>query len=521
MNVSSHLLLPALAVSRLAAFNVASTSDAITKTMLAVLTLIAAAMVALGLARGWRGRRKAQVVIEDVIPVPGIPSSSTLSPQLRQAVRQAILQESRAGLNSVLETLDKDIKARLLRTSGSVQVNKIREELRSTTEDSLEMLAAGLRAVAPKEGAGLYAALSAALPAQRGWAIRVFPVSRGTESRPALGMAVELGQLGHPADSVATFWSSPFQKQLGGSDQASETAVENSLDQLLEPTALWIATRLVSRQLALSGAPRRRLLFSRGELSQELAGLQTQLAGQLALYAMRKQPDFAREFAQQALADLEKSQELIPDYFRSNLVEGAVRERLGWSYHQKNESGNAAKEFGKGVDSFDEAVKRLQEASYTDPGECKTALERLMVRRTMCRLLAGGDAHLAAAKKELVELRRITAKGGIDLYNGACLFAVAISRLDLAADEKLLFTGHAWLLLGRALVASGVEGPPWTLVMTDPEWDVIDEQQRRDFCEKLRAQLPKRGNLTGEREVMLLIRESLNAIGVAVSENNN
>jgi hypothetical protein len=78
------------------AFDLASPADTITKTIIAVLTLVAASLVVVGLGRAWVGRRRAQVVIEDVSSVEGIPASavSGLSPQLRQAVRQALVRES-------------------------------------------------------------------------------------------------------------------------------------------------------------------------------------------------------------------------------------------------------------------------------------------------------------------------------------------------------------------------------------------------------------------------------------------
>src|SRR6266568_2492866 len=107
-------LLPSLAVRGSAAFDLSSLSslsDAITKVMVALLALIAAVLVVLGLIRAWKGRRRAQVVIEDVSPVDSIPSSSApgLSPQLRQAVHQALRQESLDASNAVLETLEQDI----------------------------------------------------------------------------------------------------------------------------------------------------------------------------------------------------------------------------------------------------------------------------------------------------------------------------------------------------------------------------------------------------------------------------
>ena len=514
--VRSHLP-PPLPVRWLAAFNLASTSDAITKTMVAVLTIIAAALVVVGLIRAWAGRQRAQVVIEDVAPVDGIPSSSALSPQLRQAVRQALLQESRAASNSVFETLESDIDARLLSTAGSVHVKAITTGLRSTTEDSLTMLAAGVRAVAPKEAEGLFAALSAALPTQRGWVIRVFPVLRGPGSTGAVGMAVELAQLGHPPDAVTIFWSSADQMQSAKPDQADEPAVGISMVRLLDPTALWIATRLVSRQLALSGARRRWRRLSRGKPAQELAGLQMQLAGQLALYAMRKQPEFERGFAQQALADLAESARQLPDYYRPHSIEGAVHERLGRSYLGSKELSDAAKEFSKGVRSFDEAAQRLEKVPDAKPEKRKAALERVKARRTKCRLLSGDPGQLLAARQELAELSYMTGDAAQDLYNGACLFAVAIGCPEIPDDERRLFTGHAWLLLGRALVAAGVDGTPWKLALTDPELEVLEERQRRRFCEEIKVRLPK-GAKPDRHGITLLVRESMLAIGITPPE---
>lgn len=124
--MGSHLLAP-LSVRWFVASNLASVSDATTKAMMAVLTLIAALMVVVGLIRAWAARLRPQVVIEDVVPNEGLSSSSAsgLSPQLRQAVRQALQQQSEAARTSVSETLKQDIEGGLLRASGSVQVKAI------------------------------------------------------------------------------------------------------------------------------------------------------------------------------------------------------------------------------------------------------------------------------------------------------------------------------------------------------------------------------------------------------------
>jgi hypothetical protein len=205
------------------------------------------------------GRRRAQVVIADVSAVEGIPASaaSGLSPQLRQAVRQALLGESADASYSVLKTLDQDINGRLLRTRGQIRMKTIAAGLRSVAEDSLTTLAAGVRAVAPKEAEGLLAALSAALPAQRGWVVHMFPVLRGAGTDAEVGVALELAQLGHPPDAVTTFWISSDALRTSKTEAARAEAVCALLSLLLAPAALWIATRLVSRQLAESDVPKR------------------------------------------------------------------------------------------------------------------------------------------------------------------------------------------------------------------------------------------------------------------------
>jgi hypothetical protein len=85
-----------VAVHPVVAFNLASTADSVTKTAVALLTLISVAFVIVGLLRAWVGRRRPQVVIENIESVEGMESSaaSGLSPQLRQAVRQALLRRA-------------------------------------------------------------------------------------------------------------------------------------------------------------------------------------------------------------------------------------------------------------------------------------------------------------------------------------------------------------------------------------------------------------------------------------------
>jgi hypothetical protein len=488
---------PAALGGQATAFTMAALSDEVIKTVVAVLTLVAAAVVVLGLGRALLGRRRPQVVIEDVVAVEGMTAPAAgLSPQLRQAVRQALVQESRNASYSVLNTLDQDIRDGLLRAYGSVQVKTISTGLRSTAEDSLTVLAA----------------LGTALPAQRGWAVRVFPVIRGTRSRIEVGVVAELAELGHPPDAVTTFWCRP-ENIRSRTDAAREAVIQASLYRLLEPTALWIATRLVARQLARSSVPRRWRVLYRTRLSEELAGLQMQFAGQLSLYATRKQKEFDRGFAQQALADLAESAQRLPEYFRPLTTQAAVHERLGWSFRATNESASAADEFNRAVRDYDQALLLLAQAMEAGLDGREKALERIKIRRAKCRLLAADQSQLAIARQELSLFRTMAGTTSLDLYNGACLYAVAIDCPDLTSDEKEWCTRYAWHLLGRSLVVGGADGP-WPLVLTDVELESMSRPQRAQFCEAIKVRHPEGTPLTGPAATAL-VTAAMQAIGVS------
>jgi hypothetical protein len=492
--------------SPVAAFSVSSAADTVTRTMVAVLTLIAAVLVAAGLTRAWTARRQPQVVIEDVVPVDGLPWSAApgLSARLRQAVRLELAKESRAGSKSAIETLNQDIESGLLHASGSVQVTAIKAGLRSTIDDSLTTLAAGLRAVASQQAEGLLAVLAAVLPAQRGWTARVSPVVQGSGAAAQAGMMAELAELNHPPDAVTTFWSC----SAGGSDEAGIPP-----DRLLDPTALWIATRLVSHQLVRSRPPRRwQLRSSRARLTRELAGLQRQLSGQLALYAMGKQAEFERGFAAQALADLVDAAELLPEYYRPDSATAAVHERLGWSYRRSGDAELAADEFRAGVAAYSEALRKLAQVSEAHPGQQAAAVERAEVRRAKCRLLSGDPDQLNIASAELVQLEQLKAETSRDLYNGACLFAVAIGCPALPSYQALRLTSQAWHLLGRALLADDSAGA-WSRTKADVELDGLDRAQRARFCVELRTRHQGGTPLTGA-DALALIRQSMQAIGL-------
>jgi hypothetical protein len=498
------------------ALGLISVDDMITKTAIAVAIAIAFLVIAGWLPWAWLHRRRAQVVIEDVAAGEGILGSAAfgLSPQLRQAVSRLLLREKEQGdaSYSVHKTLKQDIDDGLLRAHGHVQMRTIAAELRSATEDSLDALMAGIRAVAPTPAEGLVAALGAVLPSQRGWVVRAYPGLRDAGGDAEVGLTLELAPIEHAPDAVMSFWTSSDALRKAETEAAQATAMRPLLHQLLEPAALWIVTRLVARQLAQSSVPLSwRLLFAR-KRRKELAGLQMQLAGQMSLYAATKQEAFYQQFANQALVDLTEAAKRLPTYFRPHHTAAAVREQLGWGYRRRDDLAGAAAEFELAVQEYDTAAERLAVAPGAAPGPRDAALERGKVRRAKCRLLSGDRSHLEIALRELAELRSITGSTALELYNSACLFAVAMSCPDVQEEVRPTYVPHAWQLLGRALLAEGAYGP-WGHVMTDVELGALDEQQRRDFCTELEALHPGLAPLDGEAAHMV-VKQAMLAIGI-------
>ena len=72
------------------------------------------------------------------------------------------------------------------------------------------------------------------------------------------------------------------------------------------------------------------------------------------------------------------------------------------------------------------------------------ALERLIVRRAKCRLLCRDAGQAVIVAKELEGMRRLTGTSAVDLYNAACLFAVATANPHLPRDERLVDASVAW-----------------------------------------------------------------------------
>lgn len=148
-------------------------------------------------------------------------------------------------------------------------------------------------------------------------------------------------------------------------------------------------------------------------------------------------------------------------------------------------------------------------------------VERQIVRRTKCQLLCGGSAHLVAAgkalaklinRKDLGELGDTTGSRALDLYNAACLFAVATQVAELPLRDRPQYAQYAWQLLGRALLAYSEPGP-WALALADVELEAMSISQRKLFITELKARHPDLTPVGGDI-ARRLTEEAMNAARV-------
>jgi tetratricopeptide (TPR) repeat protein len=473
------------------AVNLRSLASAITGWVIAVLILAATILAVLGLVRAGLARRRPQVVIHNVELDAGVPAETAagLSPQLREKVRQELRQQSVGAAYSQRETVGADIADGLAAfRGGAVEMTAV-AELDHTTSDSMAALSAGLRAVGPNVAEGLAVALDLALPAQRGWSVCAFPTIRGSGPGAQVGLTVEVARLGRAPDAVTTFWRTSGALQRSADEAARLAAMRDLFHELLRPASVWIAIQLVARHLG-QGRGRGHGLQSIRQKDKELTGLQLQLAGQMSLYATRKEASSATAgFVDQALEGLDRAAELLPQYYRPRLTQAAIYERRGWLYRQIGEEDRARLAFKQAVDAFDEAEKLLQGCGpRADPGKRAAAIERLAVRRTKCRLLSSDQAQAGMALRELAQYSQLADARPVQLYNAACLFAVATECRHLPSEQQELSEWRAWHYLGRALVLGGRDSSPWLRMPADEELGALDADQRMAF----RAELQKR-----------------------------
>jgi hypothetical protein len=488
----------------------------ITAWIVALLSLTAAVLVAVGLTRAWLGRRSPQVVIHDVELDDGVPAEAAagLSVQLREKVRRELRRHHGDATHAEMETVEKDLADGLVTVrGGTVRMKAFRAELDRTTSDSMAALSAGLRAVAPNEAEGLAVALDLALPAQRGWSVRCFPTIRGYGAKAKVGLSVEVARLGRAPDAVTTFWQTSDALQRPDSDAARLAVTRELLHELLRPASVWIAIQLVARHLEQTPDRPHRLPLVRGS-TRELTGLQLQLAGQMSLYATWAQKDSAAGFVGQALKDLGRAAELLPQYYRPRLTQAAIYERQGWSQRQSGEGTRAQSAFLLAVEAFDEAEKLLQACGDdVDTGKRDDAIERLAMRRTKCRLLSGDRVQADIALRELAGYTRLRDSRPVPMYNAACLFAVAMACPHLSGEQRELSEWRAWHYLGHALVLGGERGAPWSKMTDDEELAALDAERRVEFRSELQKRHDGHSPLT-DHQAGLIVVGTLEVLGL-------
>src|SRR5215471_12516212 len=133
----------------------------------AIRSLIAAAavLVALGLIRAWRARRRYQLIIPDMDPAgEGSAVVAGVSSLLRQQVRRVFNSPAAPDAASLVTTVGEDIAGGVVVLQTRVKdIPRLQLEIMAAPRDEIGMLAGGIRAVSP-EGEGLVGALSTVLP---------------------------------------------------------------------------------------------------------------------------------------------------------------------------------------------------------------------------------------------------------------------------------------------------------------------------------------------------------------------
>jgi hypothetical protein len=473
-----------------------SFTDTTTNAVVAILGLVGVFLIIVGLWRAVVGRLRPQVVIEDMTVPKKTPNRliAGLSVQLREAVRDELIDSTQKASHSVINTIGKDAKGRLIKISGSLRIKDPTTGLRQATESSLSTLAAGIGAVAPKDPQGLVAIVAAALPGQRGWRVKTIPTSRGSGANSEVGMTIEVGRLGAPPDEVTTFWATSAALRAAASEVDKAVASNAILLRLITPAARWIAIRLVSRQL---GGRRTRGIFGR-KTKRELRGLQKQLAGQMSLYATNELREFDEGFAKQALMDLAEAASLLAKYYRPLFASAAVHEALGYSHLRAGVPEAARTEFIRGVRSNEKSKTLLLAMTKEESPEHKDSLGNVQVRLTKCRVLSGDPGEQYIAHTELKELEALTSTGYLALYNNACLFAIASDALAVSAADREALRLTAWRFLGRALLVQGANAP-WMISRGDDELGPLPLAQRDVFLAELKRGNPSMSPVTGAR----------------------
>lgn len=404
-------------------------ADAVTQGALALLTVAAALVVVLGIVSAVRTRRREQVVIDDIgeLDLPdGTAKAASLSPWLRQRVRAALARQRLDADHLVKVVLQHDVA--LHRVPVRMDFDDAVSAISSAADDALATLTRGLNALVPEQAGGFVGAVQALLPRRRGFRILIRPLWRGHPDAPRLGLSVEVALLDGPPVATTTFWEHDGVALGEGNPQERLVA-------LIEPTAWWIALRLLTNRLVI-----RRRGYQRPVPASVRLGLRQLFAGGLARTAMEDFREYAEPFGEDASDELERAIVCLADYHRPSETLAGVQEELGRVRQRAGRVDDARKNFARALAGWRRAEADM--GRYRQ--EAQEDVERLRVRRLKAQLLHDGPGVRAEVERDLSDRPLARAGNLYTLYNAACLYAaLGGDHLGTAAD-----------LIGRALLVA-------------------------------------------------------------------
>lgn len=422
--------------------------DTVTRVVIGVLLVVSAVVVLAGLVRAYRGRRRPEFVITDIVAPPELPASliSELSEELRSTVHRQLVTPvpRRQSLN---ETVGRDVANHIAAIPGidECEVERIQEailqapraELLASPRDALAAVSGGIRALKPEQAEGLIQALSAALPGQRGLLVGSRIVCRREAEGSRMGLSVQLGPLGRGAGARATFWSGSV---LAAGEADFSFARPGWFGELLSLAAEWITVYLIGTLGVESATGRRRLKLCHRRHVRQRHALLDILTAQWASYAMydlqEERPDVALEWAHQALEDAQHARDSLPAYYYPSYLIGSINDLWGncCSGLSERDPGNeiyrsqADKHFRQAVGAYAEAESKLaglaQGMPFRQPEraeELNHRIERTRIDRLKDQLLVGDGLEGLAA----LSATDIIPFDFESTINAACLFAVA------------------------------------------------------------------------------------------------
>ena len=419
------------------------------------LIAVAAILVAIGLARAWRARRRYQLVIPDMHQAgEGSVAVAGVSSLLRQQVRKVFNGPGAPDAASMVTTVGEDIAGGVVVLHARVKdIPRLQLEVMAAPRDEIGRLAGGIRAVSPDSGEGLVGALSTVLPEQRGSTIQPMTQAREWGGWRQVGLTLDAGPIDRAHHASATFWSTGTPSGTNGTAQSDR----DQIVELLRPAAIWISIYLVAGSLPIRSSQRFSFarIFHRKDISDEVDALRAILAAQLATYEMSwysAKPLIALGFSDQALEDVDRAMRVLDSYFRPHYIAGTIYELRGnaqialkdhlSSVHDSADTvlvgsyaSRAASSFEQAHKEFDQALTLLNHTAGTAAGRAAELRSDFHVR-SLKAALRGSDPSRALDRVLNEEVAWTTLE---QRYNLACLYAVASAVAgDLGRDGQEL-----------------------------------------------------------------------------------